>query len=158
MTVRILCATNAGATEEVAEYIAELLTAQGHVVKVQKIETATAEDLSGADVILLGSCTWERQADGDVLQGQLQQHMYAFTESVLAAKKTYPNQKYSVFGLGDKNYTHFCNAAIRLQTFVKELQGVLIGEPLHINQYYFHLQENRTIVQTWAERLLAKIA
>ena len=52
--VLVAYASKAGSTAEVAEAIAESLSAKGQVVDVKKIEHVT--DLSGYDAVLVGTC------------------------------------------------------------------------------------------------------
>lgn len=157
MKVLIVYGTNSGSTEEVAELIAEQAR-KLHTATLKNAKDARPSDLSRHDIVIFGACTWDLPTANGVLAGQLQQDVHDFTQKVLTQKKKFSNTRIAVFGLGDENYTHFCNAAVRLETFVKEIGARRFGDALKINQYYFHLERNRKTISAWADALMAQLS
>lgn len=154
--ILLLYGTNSGGTLEVAEYVAETLRELGASVHVQNARDALVDDLERYDAIILGSCSWSRMTKDGEKHGQLQQDMGAFT--VRAAKLHVPNKKFAVYGLGDHTYSSFCGSATLLEQFVKQIGGTLVGEPLKVDQYYFHLDKNRAAVKAWASGVALALA
>ena len=151
MIVLIVYGTNSGGTQEVAEAIARALTAHEHSVTVKRANEATLDDIAVSDLIILGSCSWDRDDGKQRHEGQLQEHMYAFANSL--AGKTFPEKKFAVFGLGDKSYTLYCGAIDHLEDLVRKVQGQKVGESLRIDGYFFNLPANQENAQKWAESL-----
>lgn len=154
--VLLIYGTNSGGTLEAAEYIAEALREKGMSVHSQNARDAIVDDIERYDAVILGSCTWSRMTKDGEKHGQLQQDMGAFT--LRGAKLHVPNKKFAVFGLGDHTYSSFCGSATLLEQFVKQIGGTLAVEPLHIDQYYFHLDESRTTVRAWANGIATRFA
>jgi len=152
MNIRLIYATNSGGSQEAGKIISDVLTSAGHVVTLKRANEASAEDLATPDVVILGSCTWERLDEKkQLLEGQLQEHMFAFAQSL--AGKTFPQQRFAVYGLGDSSYTIFCGAADRLEELVASVQGQQVGPTLRVDGFFFHLDENQQKVRAWAEGL-----
>lgn len=156
MNILVIYGTNSGGSAVVAETIAKRLTAAGHTVSIQHArETAPADLQRPADLIILGSCTWERfTSEGKRLEGQLQQHMFALTE----ATQEPINRQFALFGLGDSSYTNFCAAADQLEAAVQRWDGQMIIPTLRIDGYFFDLATNRQRVDAWAGKLVEKIS
>lgn len=156
MNILLVYGTNSSGTAVVAQSIAEHLTAAGHTITVQHARETTPEDLrSPVDLIILGSCTWERYTpEGTRLEGQLQQHMFALLEKA----DVNPKHRFALFGLGDSSYTDFCAAADHLETAVQGWMGQLVVPTLRIDSYFFDLKKNRQRVADWAGALVQKLA
>ncbi len=156
MNILIIYGTNSSGTGVVAETIAKRLITAGHTATVQHARDTTPKDLQRqVDLIILGSCTWERfTSEGARLEGQLQQHMFALTEAVQEPVK----QKFALFGLGDSSYTNFCAAANHLEAAVQRWDGTTIVPTLRIDGYFFDLEKNRQRVDAWTDELVKKIS
>lgn len=155
MNIFLVYGTNSSGTAVVAQTIAERLRAKDHQVTLQHArDTRPAELASAYDLLILGSCTWERfTPEGKRLEGQLQQHVFDLLE-----KTTMPaNRRYALFGLGDSSYTDFCAAADHLEAAVKGWGGTLILPTLRLDSYFFDLKKNRQVVDNWAKTLIEKI-
>lgn len=153
MKVLIVYGTNASGTLESAEIIAQELTAHGAEVSLASAGTIKIQELSGYDVLCFGSCTWGRRtADGTWLEGQPQDEFFAFAER-LRKEKHLAGKQCAVFCLGDHRYAKFCAAAEQLTDLVHDVGGLMVGTPLTVDQYYFHLSENRLRVRNWATQL-----
>ncbi len=151
MNIFLVYGTNSSGTAVVAETIAARLRAKGHRLTVQHArDTQPAELGSDYDLLILGSCTWERfTPEGKRLEGQLQQHVYDLLEhSTVPAKR-----RCALFGLGDSSYTDFCAAADHLEAAIKRWNGQLIVPTLRIDAYYYDLKNNRRIVDEWVKTL-----
>lgn len=155
MNIFLVYGTNSSGTALVAQTVAEHLRAKGHQVTVQHArDTHPAELESEYDLLILGSCTWERfTPEGKRLEGQLQQHVYALLEHATLP----PKRRYALFGLGDSSYTDFCAAADHLEAAVKQWGGVLVVPTLRVDSYFFDLKKNRRLVNDWAKMLAEKV-
>ncbi|MEK7570457.1 MAG: flavodoxin family protein [Patescibacteria group bacterium] len=155
MNVTLIYATNSGGTQEAGKIIAEVFSAAGHTVTMKRANAASAADITSADLVILGSCSWERMEGKEKLEGQLQEHMLAFTQTLLG--HTYPKVRFAVYGLGDSSYTVFCGAADRLEEVVKKIQGQKVGETLRIDGFFFQENQNEAKVKQWAEQLVKSL-
>ena len=154
MKIKIIYGTNSGGTRVVSEYIASLLEARGHQVKVENVRLTKPSTLTeGADFIFLGSCTWERITPTAHLQGQLQQHFLALQKALKGT--TTPGQRYAIFALGDSSlYRAFAAAADHLKKMVGDLKGEVVGQELRIDNYFFEPEKNQKLIQAWVKGLL----
>lgn len=147
MRICIVYTSNSGSTFLAAETIANVLRSK-HVVDVVKAETVVPATLSGYDVVLLGSPTWE-------YGGKEGNPPKAMAECLLRLRKErYPGMSFAVFGCGDSAYTDFCGAVDHLERFVLEAGGVLKVPSLRVDSYYYNEKNNRALVAHWAEGLL----
>lgn len=149
MNITIIYGTNAGSTREAALVVQNVLQQHGHAVRVMAAADAQADDIRGADAVVFGSCTWDAIGADGRLEGQMQQHFMEL--HVRLRGQTFPGKRFAIFGLGDRSYTEFCAAADKLVSFVGELQGTLVVEPLKIDGYFFRLDENQARVEAWAK-------
>lgn len=153
MKTLIVYATNSGGTQIVAEMIGQVLSQAGQTVAVKRASEPDAAELAGYDLVVLGSCTWERFEGNKHLDGQLQEHMYALVQQLTGRKL--PGQAFAVFGLGDSGFSHFCAATEHLEKFVDDLGGRLVGPTLQIDSFFFNPDVNRQRVRDWATSLAA---
>lgn len=152
MRVAIIYSTNSGSTYQAATMIADVLEKRKYDVALKRADQADAHTLDQADLILLGSGTWEWVQEGKPrLEGQLQDLMRNFLARLDARK--YAGQKFAIFACGDSSYTSFAAAADHLEAFVKQAGGQLICPSLRLDQFYFHLEKNRQRVVDWAEKI-----
>lgn len=151
MNILLIYGTNSSGTAEVAERIGAILRSHGHQVTAHHAREATAETLNQpTDLIILGSCTWERfTSDGERLEGQLQHHMYQLLENANPPA----GRAFALFALGDSSYTDFCRAADHLEAAVKGWSGTNIAPTLRVDAYFFDLEKNRACVDAWATSL-----
>lgn len=151
MRARIVYGTNSSGTQAVSEIIRQVLTNAGHVVSLTRAYEPGAQTFAGHDLVILGSCTWERFAGKQRLEGQLQQHMHALVQTM--GKRSFPGQRFAVFGLGDSSYTDVCAAADHLERFVKGIGGKLVVPSLRIDGFFFDLNRNRDRAERWAKKI-----
>lgn len=152
MRVLIIYATNSGGTQQVADLVAEVFRRAGHTVTLKRAYEPGADDFEPHDLVVLGSCTWERFENKKRLDGQLQQHMHDLVTAM--AGQSLPEKKFAVFGLGDSGFTHFCAAADHLEKFVADLGGKLIAPTMRLDRFFFDLDRHRAQARAWAESLI----
>lgn len=155
MKILITYGTNSSGAQAVSGIVADCLLKSGHRVTVKRAHESGAGDFKKYDLVVLGSCTWERFEGKERLEGQLQQHMYALTEQLHG--KSFGKQQFAIFGLGDSSYTDFCAAADKLEKFVHDVGGKLRVPTLRIDGFFFDLEKNRQKAQGWAEGLVVSI-
>lgn len=151
MRVLLVYATNSSGTFQAAELIRDVLTSKQHTVRMQHARETQPTDLAGHDLVILGSCTWERIEQGQRLEGQLQQHMHDLAGQL--HDYPLPGQACAVFALGDQSYTDFCQAADRLEGVVADMGGKLVVPTLRLDRWFFNLDRNRDQVRDWAAAL-----
>lgn len=153
MNIAIVYGTNSSGTHEAATLVAHELRQAGHQVTMEHAKNIDPTKPIQADLLVLGSCTWERFEGDTRLEGELQQHMYALTQ----AWRTNPPaiKKFSLFALGDRSYTNFCHAADLLERFVAEIHGELVGPTLRIDSWFYNQPANRQVVTDWVKAVLA---
>jgi flavodoxin len=152
MKVTIIYGTNSGSTHEASTFVQNILATRGHAVRMVSAADAAESDIAQADFVVFGSCTWDAIGPNGTLEGQMQEHFLSFRSRLQG--KTFLGKPIAVFGLGDQSYTEFCAAAGKLAAFVKELQATLVGEPLKIDGFFFHLDESERRLTTWVEQTL----
>ncbi|MBI5404625.1 MAG: flavodoxin family protein [Candidatus Kerfeldbacteria bacterium] len=152
MRILIIYATNSSGTRVAAERIHDVLVESGHAVIIKRANAVEPDELGQHDLVILGSCSWERFAGKQRLEGQLQQHMFELAGRL--QDKHFAMRKFAVFGLGDSGYTHFCGAVDHLVELVKQLGGKLVIEPLRIDGFFFRQEENEVRLAKWTHTLM----
>ncbi len=137
--VLLVYGSTTGNTEMTAEQIADNLS--DHQVEVQDVVDTTPEDLESAEILLLGSSTWD--------DGLLQQD---FREFVDGLEVDLSGKKMAIFGLGDSNYPDFCEAADILEEKFTGMGGELVVDSLRIDGFPDE-PENEDKIDTWSEEL-----
>lgn len=149
MRILIIYATYSGGTQKAAEAIGSALESHGFAVTLKNVMEAKPEDMNPYDLIILGSCTWERAADKK--DGQLHIGFEDFIKK--CDQMSFRDKRFAVFGLGDKEYLHFCRAADYLSEFVKQIQGTEVIPALKINSFFFDETSNIKHIHDWSEEL-----
>lgn len=152
MNVLIVYGTNSSGTRVAAERVHDVLVEAGHEVIIKRANAVEADELGQHDLVVLGSCSWERFEGKQRLEGQLQQHMFELAERL--KDQHFAMRKFAIFGLGDSGYTHFCGAVDHLVDLVKALGGKLVIEPLRIDGFFFRQEENEVRLAKWAHSLI----
>lgn len=132
----------------VAQHLHDLLSAN-HQVSIHQIQDMKPEGFSAADVILLGTPSWDYKGQ----EGQPYSAWMEFFE--MYPQLQWEGKKFAVFGLGDHTYAHFCGAVDVLTELIQQQGGEIVGEPLRIDQFYF--QDQQKALQEaaeWAERVV----
>lgn len=150
MRILIVYATYSGSTLLAAEEMARVL-GKIHEVKLINVMNVDPNELSPYDVIILGSCTWMHEKK----DGQLHIGFIRFSEQLKG--RSYPGKRFAVYGLGDSNFLHFCEATRYLDALVRSVQGTEVVNPLRINRFYFNEDENRKRIREWTEELNTKL-
>lgn len=126
------------------------LTKAGHTVTVKEARSATPEDFTAPQVVLLGSPSW----DFDGNEGFPHEDIIALTDKM---KTTDVAKPFAIFGLGDSSYKFFCGAVDHLEKFVNERKGTLLTPSLRIDKYYSDMDGNNTKIMAWLEELKKKL-
>lgn len=155
MNIIITYATNSSGTQQVADIVGNVLTQSGHTITTKRAYEPGADDFGNYDLVILGSCTWERFEGKKRLDGQLQQHMFELVGKMNGQQ--FAGKKFAIFGLGDSTYTHFCAAADHLEKFVADLDGTTIVPTLRFDGFFFKLEEHRQQAAAWAKKIASSI-
>ncbi len=150
MNVLLVWATNSGTTQVVAGMIEQALTAAGHAVTSKEIRLTSPEDITNAQVILLGSPSW----DFDGNEGFPHEDFMPFIEKMKTQAVTKP---FAVFGLGDSSYRIYNGAVDHLEKFVADMKGTILIPSLKIDKYYSDEPANVAKVNAWIEELTKKL-
>ncbi|OON95768.1 MAG: hypothetical protein ATN36_07525 [Epulopiscium sp. Nele67-Bin005] len=121
--VSIIFGSTTGNTEEAAGIIKSHLTdAEISVIDVCKVKN---EDVTGADLVILGASTWG--------WGEIQDDFIPFYEDM--SSELFDGKEFAVFGCGDKDGYEdtFCEAVTLISEKAKECGGVEKVEPLKID-------------------------
>ena len=95
----IVYGSETGNTESVAEVIAAALEDANFRITLKEVTQASVDELSGYDLILVGSSTW-----GDE-EKELQADMVDFYDDLEGTDLS--GKSAAAFGCGDSDYTHF---------------------------------------------------
>jgi flavodoxin I len=152
MHILVLYGTNSGGTQVSSEILTRQLIAMGHDVDLKRVSSVEPVELKNYDILVMGSCTWNY----DKLEGQLQEEFRDFKEKM--GQLSLNNQRCAVFGLGDLSYTDFAGAADRLKELVTEHNGVLIGQPLKIDGFFYKEEENTQALKTWIHQIFDSLS
>ncbi len=121
----IVYGSETGNTETVAEVIAAALEDANFKITLKEVTQASVDELSGYDLILLGSSTW-----GDE-EKELQGDMVDFYDDLEGANLS--GKSAAAFGCGDSDYTHFCGAVDLLEERLEQIGATLLDEGLRID-------------------------
>lgn len=152
MNILIVYGTNSSGTREAAELVASVFAYHNHHVTLKSAQDAMPDDILNHDLVVLGSCTWERITPTRRFEGQLQEHFIEFRERLRG--KEFNGKRFAVFALGDSTYTNFCIAANHLVALAKTLRGEQIGDTLRIDGFFFHPEENQKKIISWVSGVL----
>jgi flavodoxin I len=147
MNILLIYATNSGGTQMAAQTVTDILTRGGQTVTLKQVKEANPEDLTGYDIIIFGSPSWDYKEE----QGLPHEDYLSFIEKMKGKKFT--SQKFAVFGLGDSSYTNFCGAVGHLETMVKSVEGKLAVESLKIDGFFYDQAGNEQKIKDWAGKL-----
>lgn len=127
MQITIVYGSSAGATQNVAEQIAENLSS--HEIKLIDVSRAKIEDLQEAQILILGTSTW---GDGD-----LQDDWDDFSSNLDSID--FSDKKVAFFGLGDQEsyYDTFADGMGILYEKVSQKGANIIGNGVNGDSFDF---------------------
>lgn len=146
-TINIIFATNSGGTAAASQIIADELKAHTLNPIIKQAVESTPADLDSAEIILLGSPSW----DYENKEGYPHEDMIKFMDS--CQNSSVPGKKFAIFGLGDSSYMHFCGAVDHLEAFVKKLGGTLLIPSIRIDGFYYNQEKNTQALKDWATQI-----
>lgn len=155
MNILVAYGTNSSGTMVAGEVLCDMFVQQQHAAELKRADTVNEKDLRAADLVIFGSCSWERFEGEKKLEGQLQEHMYDLAQRLRG--NIFPGKNFAVYGLGDSSFTQFCGAADRLVELVNQVGGKLVTDPLRIDGFFFHQDANEQRLRHWAVELTSKL-
>ena len=147
-SVAFIYASGSGHTEWVVDHIASFLRSQlpGVSCTVVRAEQATAGSFNTADVIILGSGSWNTGG----VEGQMHPHMFSFL-TVTAKDVDLHEKPFGIIALGDDRYYYTARSGEHMRSFITSHNGTVPLLPLTIiNDPYG--QEER--MEKWAKKLI----
>ncbi len=146
MNVLLLFTTNSGSTQAASDVVRNALTGAGHTVTVKNPKETTFDEVSGADLVVFASPSWDYEGK----EGQPHEDFNALLKEFEG--KTLEGKPFAIVGLGDTSYTHYCGAVDVLEEYVGKLNAKLAVPSLRIDRYYQNSDAPQA-VKTWAENL-----
>ena len=134
-----------GNTELTVQKLVQTIDNRANVV-VKRVDVSTAQDLEGADCIILASPTYG--------QGSLEAHFETFLKQI---KSSIESKKFAVIGLGDSKYypEYLTESGAILEEFVRNNGGQLVQPALRIGMPPIKFIEK--LVPRWTDNLLSKL-
>lgn len=134
-----------------AQAISDKLTQSGHQVTMKTALDIKPEDATSAQLLLLGSPSWDYEGQEGMPHEDYVQLMEKLKSLGLE------NKPFAIFGLGDSSYRHFCGAVDHLEEFVNSLKGKLVVPSLRIDNFFADQLKHMESINTWAESLAEKL-
>ncbi len=147
MKIGIFYATYSGSTQTASEYLKQELEKLGHQVNLKMISEINFEDILSYDLRIFASPSWDYEGK----EGQPHQDFFTFMNN--CQNKSFENKSFTIMGLGDSSYTHFCGAVDVLEEFIKSHQGIIKTSPLKIDGYLFDTDKNNQLISNWAKQI-----
>ena len=124
------------------ETLAKALSAD---VKLIRCESATPEDLTSADVLILASGTWNTGG----IEGQLNPHMHTFLLKDCKGVDL-SGKEVGIIALGDDRYYYTSRAGEHLRNFIQSHGGKVLGNALVVVNEPYGQEEK---MKKWAAEL-----
>lgn len=147
MNLLITYASNSGGTHLTAQQIGKTLSSKDTKITIKKARDVKVSDFDKNDVILIGSPSWLTEGE----QGKPHETIVDLIKRL--EKHDISGKSFALFGCGDSSYIHFCGAVDELDEFVKQKNGKKLIDPLKIDGYFFDLEKNIKIIDTWINKL-----
>ena len=117
----IVYATHTGNTYMVASEILKVMSAKVSTLMKSASET-NVNDLKDADVILMGSSSWDWQGNRGYPINEMMEFINSLGEKDLEGKKVL------LFGCGDRDYEHFCGALDVMEERVRSAGAEVVAQ------------------------------
>ncbi len=146
-SLHILYASTAGHTEFVVDRVIERLNERNPSLVLSRVraDSATPDDVTKGDVLLLASGTWNTGG----IEGQLNPYLH-FLLRQKAAGIDLKGKRVAVIALGDRRYRYTAKSRDHLVEFVQTHGGEVLGEPLVIvNEPY----GQESAIDAWTDTL-----
>lgn len=151
-SLNIIYASTSGNTEYVVSVLVKALAKKKKQLKVTTLraEEATAKDLTKADMLMLGSGSWNTGG----IEGQMNPHMHSLLLG-RAKDVDLKGKKVLLVALGDDRYYYTCRSGEHMRSYVNSHGGELFGQPLlMVNDPYG--QEAK--IEKWVDKLLVLLS
>jgi flavodoxin I len=124
MNILIVFGSLLGKTMRLAVLLGTELKKNGFKnVVVKDVRDTDISEIKKYDLVIFGCSTWD--------DGMLQVDFREFNNSLIKSKLS--SKKFAVFGVGSRNYVHYCTAADIISSSIKLAGGYLILEPLKLD-------------------------
>ena len=150
MKIHIAYATHTGSTLYAAKELLAAL-ADSHEVVMKTANETSLDDLQSAEVILIGSSSWDWQGN----RGYPLAEMMGFLGRVAAFD--FSAKKVALFGCGDRDFEHFCGALDVIWDGLETAGAKYLVEHLRLNRYFMDEIGNQDLVRGWAGTLITKL-
>lgn len=145
--VTLLVGSTLGATEYVADRLAELLIAAGHQATIVTNFKQWAVDDAPSNLWLVCSSTHGA--------GDLPDNIQPLGELLAQRKPDLRHHRFAVVGVGDSSYDTFCEGAKTLERLLENCGGVNLLPRLEIDVQDHPIPEDEA--EQWLPNFLAKI-
>lgn len=148
--LHVIYASTSGHTEHVVRLVESIVTVEpGWTVILKRAETATAEDLTAPDALVLASGTWNTGG----IEGQLNMHMHALLHE-RAADADLAEKPVAVISLGDERFYFRVRCTEHFLRFIREHGGSSLHTPLIlVNEPYDQTER----IEKWGRSLAASL-
>lgn len=152
--VTVLFGSQTGTAEALAKRTVREATKRGFTATVLDMAKADPAKLAALDTVLVITSTYgegEPPDNAKALHAGLAAQCQAATDTA-GTPRPLVGRKFSVCGLGDTNYTHFCKCGIEFDLFFEQLGAARIAPRVDCNVEY------ETAYTTWLETALNALA
>jgi flavodoxin I len=132
----------------VCEQAKKQLDAMGYSTNIVEANIVEGSDILEQDLIIMASPSWKVEGK----QGM--PHEY-FLEMMTKLHGQVFNKKFAVISLGDAQYSDLNGSARHLESYVQELGGTLVGEPLKIEGFFNNQESCIEQIANWIPSILA---
>lgn len=150
MKILIIYGTYSTGTLRACEKTKSFLEEKGHQVSLIRNDKVQGIDIMEHDMTIMASPSWKVFGK----QGMPHEHYYPMMERLKGQTFDKP---FGIIALGDESYALVCGSADHLKTFVQELGGHEIIEPLKLEGFYFAEEQRTGEIQSWVESLHIKL-
>lgn len=147
-SITIIYASGSGHTEYVVSVLQQRLAESGlSDVSVLRAESASPEEFTQSDVLILGSGTWNTGS----IEGQLHPDMHVLLNKT-AVEVDLSKTPAAIISLGDDRYYYTCRSNEHMRRYILDHGGKeLLPAMLIINEPY----GQEELVHKWAEKFIS---
>lgn len=146
MKILIIYATHTGSTLYASRELLAALSDR-HTVMMKSVTEVKEADMEEAEVILIGSSSWDWQGN----RGYPLKDMMDFMERT--GGFDYSGKKVALFGCGDMDFEHFCGALDVIDEKLSAKGAHFLTDKLRLNRYFMDEFGNQERVREWAEKV-----
>ncbi|MEI6326561.1 MAG: flavodoxin family protein [Candidatus Roizmanbacteria bacterium] len=144
MNILVLYGTLTGNTMLMAEHLSAYIQSLGHSVTLIDQSQGDIQKMKAFDLLILGASTW---GDGDP-----NPTTDSFITILRDTTEDLSDIKYAIFGLGDRNYDHFCGVVDKLESILQSKNAKEVFESLRLDG--FPDEEMEKTIDIWINTVL----